>query len=174
VSPTSESLISAEMHEIVGRELDRQVSFPIAESDIRRWALATYYPELPPRRFWDREAAAASRHGGIVAPEEMNPFAWFVADPLGPPLVLGSPEDMLGVPEPDLPAKLRAGMRVTYGVPMRVGDVITSVRRLFGYDEHDGRLGPMLFTTTEEEWTNQANEVVKRYQNTFIRYRPRA
>jgi len=75
--------ISADMQKVVGSELSRMVSYPVAESDIRKWALAIYYPEEPPRRFWDEEAAAGSREGGIVAPEDFNPFAWMRAEPKG-------------------------------------------------------------------------------------------
>ena len=49
---------------------------PIRDSDIRRWALAVYWPAMPPRRFWDEEYARTTRSGGIVAPDEFNPFAW--------------------------------------------------------------------------------------------------
>ena len=69
------------MRSVVGREfgMTRQ-SVPISLSDIRKWALAIYYPEVPPRLFWDEDYAANTSHGGIVAPEEFNPFAWFTAD----------------------------------------------------------------------------------------------
>ncbi len=51
-------------------------SAPIRDSDIRRWALAVYWPAMPPRRFWDEAYARTTRWGGIVAPDEFNPFAW--------------------------------------------------------------------------------------------------
>jgi hypothetical protein len=53
---------------------------------------------------------------------------------------------------------------------MRPGDVITSESRLAEYSEREGRLGLMLFTTTEDTWTNQNDEVVKRTRTTLIRY----
>jgi len=51
-----------------------------------------------------------------------------------------------------------------------VDDVITSVQRLAGYSERDGRLGRMLFTDLESTWTNQRDEFVKRATLTLIRY----
>ena len=36
--------------------------------------------EMPPPLFWDEEYARTTRHGGVVAPGEFNPFAWFTAD----------------------------------------------------------------------------------------------
>jgi hypothetical protein len=48
--------------------------------------------------------------------------------------------------------------------------VITSVRRLAGYSEREGRLGLMLFTVSEDVWTNQNDELVKSTKSTLIRY----
>jgi hypothetical protein len=65
---------------------------------------------------------------------------------------------------------INGGTEVDYGVRMRPGDVITSVSRLAGYTEREGRLGLMLFTTTEDTWTNQRDETVKTSRSTLIRY----
>jgi hypothetical protein len=157
------------MRQCVGRELDRRVSYPIESSDIRRWAVAVYYPEFPPRRFWAAPESLPDA-SGLAAPEDFNPFAWLVADPPGPPPTLRDPEEVLGIPGPEVTVRLRGGMAVEYGAPMRAGDVITSVRRLAGYDEREGRRGPMLLTTVADTWTNQRGEVVKNLQFTFIRF----
>jgi len=168
--------ITPQMRDVVGLELRRSTSFPITDSDIRRWALAVYYPEPAPRLFWDADYAAATSHGGIVAPEEFNPFAWMtVPDPDTPPrerVAIGfvSPEETLGLERPDTQSLINGGTEVDYGVRMRPGDVITSVGRLAGYSEREGRLGLMLFTTTEDTWTNQRGETVKTSRSTLIRY----
>ena len=171
---TATTYVSEAMRSVVGRELGRQVSFPIAESDIRRWAVAVYYPAEPPRLFWDADYARRSPYGGIVAPEEFNPFAWMLADPPG---VARSPdydpnvlERTLGVAPPETHFQLNGGLDVVYGVRMRPGDVITSVTTLHAYAEREGRLGRMLFTTLESTWTNQADERVRRTRGTVIRY----
>jgi hypothetical protein len=171
----SESNISAAMRDAVGRQLTRRVSFPVSESDIRRWAIAVYYPGEPPREFWDAAYAKSTRHGGIAAPDDFNPFAWMAAEKEDPPVELGQndpdrTELMLGIPGPGLKYQLNGGMEVDYGVRMRPGDVITSVNRLSGYTEREGRLGLMLFTVSEDSWTNQDGEVVKRTRMTLIRY----
>lgn len=170
LATSAPTLISGAMRAAVGSELDRRVSFPITRSDIRRWALAVYHPEPSPARFWDERAAAASPFGGIVAPEDFNPFAWMVADPPGPPRVLRDPEEILGIDAPMLTHRLRGGMEARYSVLMRPDDVITSVRSLGAYSEREGRLGPMLFTSVLDRWTNQHGEVVKEFEFTFIRY----
>ncbi|HZU76165.1 MAG TPA: MaoC family dehydratase N-terminal domain-containing protein, partial [Dehalococcoidia bacterium] len=46
---------------------------PVSLSDIRKWAIAVYWPEVPPRIFWDEEYAKTTRWGGIIAPQDFNP-----------------------------------------------------------------------------------------------------
>src|ERR1700722_13292116 len=158
----------------LGTEFDRQVSFPITDSDIRRWAVAVYFPEEPPRLFWDRAYAAGTAYGGIVAPEEFNPFAWMRADPAG--LTRGgdpdpnSTEKMLGIEPPSTRFVLNGGMEDEYGVRMRPGDVITLISKLGAYHERNGRLGLMLFTVIESTWTNQRRQPVRYRRYTRIRY----
>jgi hypothetical protein len=167
--------ISAEMRNAIGQEMGRRVSYPVSESDIRRWALAVYYPQRPPPEFIDSTVAAKTRHHGIVAPQEFNPFAWLVAEDRSPDVeVAGNDpnrtELVLGIPGPGLQFQLNGGLEVEYGVPMSPDDVITSVSRLAEYRERPGRLGLMLFTVSEDTWTNQNDEVVKRTRTTLIRY----
>ncbi len=110
-----------------------------------------------------------------MAPEEFNPFAWMVAEEeqTGQPPEPGDPnrvEHRLGIEGPGLRFELNGGVQVEYGVRMRTDDVITSVGRLGGYSERAGRLGSMLFTVTEDTWTNQRGELVKLSRSTQIRY----
>jgi N-terminal half of MaoC dehydratase len=169
------TVISPQMRKAVGSELSRMVSYPVSESDIRKWAAAVYFPEEPPARFWDEEAARHSRAGGIVAPEEFNPFGWMRAEPKGVKRETAvsdadSTERSLGIEGPHLVNQLNGGVSVHYGVPMRPGDVITSVTRLGEYSERQGSLGLMLFTPLETTWTNQRGEVVKQSRLVLIRY----
>jgi N-terminal half of MaoC dehydratase len=170
--------ITESMKAAIGRSTGSRRSFPIAESDIRRWAVAVYWPEQPPRLFWDAEYAGATRHGSIVAPEEFNPFAWMSAAREKPPAPPGAqhPNDpnrlerVLGVDGPGLTHQLNGGMEVEYGERMRPGDVITSRGHLADYYEREGRLGLMLFTITEDAWTKEDGALVKRTRSTLIRY----
>jgi hypothetical protein len=169
------SNISAAMRDAVGRTMGRQVSFPVSESDIRRWAIAVYYPQEPPRQFWDEAYAKSTPDGAIVAPEDFNPFAWMAAERDEPRTEIDQnnpdrTELLLGIPGPGLKFQLNGGMEVEYGTRMRGGDVITSVTRLADYTEREGRLGLMLFTVAEAAWTNQSGELVKRTRTTLIRY----
>ena len=170
--------ISPEMAALEGAELASMTSLPIDASDIRRWAIAVYFPAPPPRHYWDDEDAATTRFGGLVAPEEFNPFAWITS--YGVPerretfdvgRAPASLEDSLGVEAPGTRFILNGGLEVSYsGVRMRPGDVITSVSRHGGYSERTGRLGLMLFTYTDIEWTNQRGEWIKTTRSTGIRY----
>ena len=168
------TLISDAMRAVVGTEMGRLVSFPISESDIRKWALAVYYPEPPPRLFWDAEYAATTGHGGIVAPEDFNPFAWLTPRgprPAGEDMAsTASQEALLGIEPPPVRFGLNGGTESEFGVRMRPADAITSVTRLHSYTEREGRLGVMLFTITESTWTNQSDEFVKVVRQTSIRY----
>ncbi|MGD9798499.1 MAG: MaoC family dehydratase N-terminal domain-containing protein [Acidimicrobiia bacterium] len=175
--------ISDEMRALVGRETGRQTAPPIDRSDIRRWAMAVYHPETPPRLFWDEAYAATTVHGGIVAPEEFNPFAWLIADPEAdggasrrgsepsPEGYVGGPESPFGVAPPPVRFQLNGGIEVEYsGVRMRPGDVITSTGSIADFHEREGRLGLMLFSVTESHWHNQRGELVKISRGTLIRY----
>lgn len=160
--------ITDSMRSVIGKEFASSTSFPIAESDIRRWAMAVHYPEAPPARYWD-----ASNGRTLTAPSDFNPFAWMTAD--GPEAQPG-PYDpdknfkKLGVEGPGLVRQVNGGLEVSYGVPMRAGDVITSSSNISALTEREGRLGLMLFTTTENVWTNQNGDEVRRQKMTIIRY----
>ena len=139
------------------------VSPPVSESDIRKWGIAVYWPETPPRVYWDTDYAKTTRYGGIIAPPDFNPFAWPIVEE-----------------RPERPAKkARTGPRLrgmnggqveTYGVPMRPGDVVTARNRLRDWDERDTRLGLTLFSYSELEWRNQRDELVKLRVSTAILY----
>lgn len=165
------SLITAQMQAALGTRLGHQVSYPVSASDIRRWATAIYWPEPPPEKYLSAEEA------WLTAPEDMNPFAWAVLSSDTPPHPSDVPghdpdrtEKSIGIEGPGLTKQLNGGLKIEYGVPMRVGDTISSERILAGYTEREGRLGRMLFTTMTDTWTNQENQTVKRTELTLIRY----
>jgi hypothetical protein len=143
-----------------------RVSPPVSESDIRRWAIAVYWPKPPPPVFWDAEYARSTRWGGIIAPPDFNPFAW--------PVTVERPARAEAANDRPRSGRGRRGMNggqvETYGVPMRPGDVITARNRLRDWEERETRLGLTLFSFSETEWRNQAGELVKRRVATAIRY----
>ena len=129
---------------------------PITETDIRRWVIATFYPEKPPRIYWDPEYAATTRWGGIVAPPDFNPFAWsFERGPFSTLSMRGQRPDGSRL------SGMNGGQTDTYGVPMRAGDVISERSRLLDWQEREGRLGHTLYVKSEIEWRNQNDEDVR-------------
>ncbi|GAA3947216.1 hypothetical protein GCM10022383_26300 [Microbacterium soli] len=163
--------ISEAMRNAVGTEISRRVSYPVSDSDIRRWALATYWPDSPPARFLSTDTDT------IVAPEDFNPFAWAVVESHRHPDAVDadqndpdSTEKQIGIAGPGLKFMLNGGMVANYTGAIRPGDTITSVSRLGGYTERTSRLGQMLITVLSDEWTNQRGDVVKRVETTLLRY----
>ncbi len=157
-----ETLVTPDMEEKKGVWENERTSFPVSESDIRKWALASYWPEKPPQIFWDEEYAKGTKWGGIVAPNDFNPFAWPIERP--PRQESNGPRSGAGQ------RGMNGGQVETFGVPMRPGDVITSRTRLKEWNERETRLGLTLFTETEMEWRNQRGELVKTRISTGIRY----
>lgn len=160
-----ETLVTPDMEERKGVWGGERVSYPISESDIRKWAISVYWGETPPRIFWDAEYAATTKYGGIVAPEDFNPFAWPV--PMGEVRSAGA---QMGQKPKKGENILNGGQADTYGVRMRPGDVITSRTRLSHWEERQGRNGLTLYQYTETQWTNQNGEIVKTRISTGIRY----
>jgi acyl dehydratase len=106
---------------------------------------------------WNDEAAARQTcYGGLIAP----------------PTFLRSMRDV----RPDLPFELPfnrsldGGSDWQYFQPVRSGDRITAMARITDLRERPGRLGLMIFITSEITYRNQFDEVVATQTNTTIRY----
>ena len=121
-----------------GRERDLAAD---RESDIRKWAIAVYWPKPPPPIFWDAEYAAAPA-GAASSPRPTSTPS--------PGRDRRAPRPVRSDPNTPRAGKGRRGMNGgqvdTYGVPMRPGDVITARNRLRDWDERETRLGLTLFT----------------------------
>lgn len=113
-------------------------------------------------------------HGGIVAPEEFNPFAWATQMPsMTDPKVAQTAfsESELGVEPPEYSAILLTEIRESYGkTRIRPGDVIRSTVRISGYFEREGRMGHMLYATLANEWRNQNEQWIRTTESVFVRY----
>jgi hypothetical protein len=162
----AETLVTSSMRERQGVWAAESRSYPVSESDIRRWAIAVYWPDTPPKLFWDAEYAATTRWGGIVAPQEFNPFAW----PPERPGRRGSAGPVPGQKPKKGENILNGGQTDTFFAPMRPGDVITTRSRLSHWEEKEGRHGLTIFEYTETEWHNQNDELVKRRISIGVRY----
>ena len=160
----SETLVTQDLIERKGKFSEPKVAPPIALSDIRKWAIAVYWPDEPPPMYWDEDYAKTTRHGSIIAPLDFNPFGWPVhREPV--PAARAS-ADAAGVGT----RGMNGGQTEEYFEPMKVGDVISTTTGLTEWAERTTRLGPTLFTTTETRWTNQNGEFVKVRKSIGIRY----
>ena len=170
----NKTLISKEMNEIIGKVMRTSISFPITSSDIRKWAIAVYYPKTPPRIYWDEEYASKTIFGGIVAPEEFNPFAWATQTPsLEDPKIFQTAfsESELGVSPPKYSAFILTEIKTSYGNKrMFPGDVIKSEHKISDPFERKGAKGDMLYTTVTNILKNQNDEFIKNIDSVFVRY----
>lgn len=157
-----ETLITKALRDSLNVWSEPQVSHPVDCSDLRKWAIAVYWPEVPPRLFWDEDYAKTTRWGGIIAPREFNPFAW----PAIRPADRATKPAKRAVGE----RSLNGGQKETYGVPIRPGDVITSKTALVKMEERVGKLGLTLYKYTENRWINQRGEFVRSRVSTSVVY----
>ncbi|MGY1772472.1 FAS1-like dehydratase domain-containing protein [Blastococcus sp. SYSU D00813] len=170
-------LVRPDMAAIVGRPFGVMESYPVTASDIRRWAIAVHHPEPPPAHYLD---PAAEAEGRLVAPLDINVFAWAVSHREPNPrqidvdpgyTAVGAMEHNLGVQPPELFRALNGGLSVDYtGVRIRPGDVVRSQTLIERYEEKESRLGAMLVTHNATTWTNQAGEEIKTARMALIRY----
>ena len=168
VGQQKEMDIGDELRAFIGRELSRRTSPPAETSDIRKWAIAGYWPETPPRLFWDEEYAKKSRFGGIVAPEDFNPFAWSIEPPQTSmtDADLREPTERIGLGW----NVLNGGGGNDYHARIKPGDVITSVTHLDDIYIRQGKQWPMIFFIRKSTWKNQNDELVRVNTGIGIRY----
>ena len=158
------TLITQDMVDRKNKFSDPRVAPSLALADIRKWAIAVYWPENPPPLYWNEDYAKTTRYRGIVAPLDFNPFAWPVdREPAAPgrATAQGAGVGTRG---------MNGGQTEEYFAPMRPGDIISSTSGLVDWNERETRLGLTLFTVNETRWTNQHGELVKVKRSTGIRY----
>jgi acyl dehydratase len=147
----------------IGRTLPPVAAPPVGANDIARWAIATWWPDPPPARYLDAAVAAEGPWGGIVAPRDLDPFAWMADRPWSGDWLWG-----MGA-EPGRRV-LNGGQRNVYGAPVRPGDVISATRRFVDVVERETKRGPMVFFTSEFRWENQDGAMVRVGEQTTIYY----
>ncbi|MFQ5933522.1 MAG: MaoC family dehydratase N-terminal domain-containing protein [Dehalococcoidia bacterium] len=145
------SLITDEMKKLVGVESE-PITYEIEAGHIRQFADAIGDPNP---LYTDEAEARKTPYGGIIAPPTF--LRYCEANPL---------------PEVKYPVSrgLDAGSDWEYYQPVYPGDRITAVRKITDFTQKEGRLGPMLFETTEVAYTNQFDEVMAKQIERGISY----
>ncbi|MFQ5925525.1 MAG: MaoC family dehydratase N-terminal domain-containing protein [Dehalococcoidia bacterium] len=147
------SLITDEMKEQLGVEGTVTI-LEVEKGHVRMMAEALD----DPNPLWqDEEYAKKTKYGGIIAPPA---FLCSARAGTGRGVQMKTP--FLRV--------LAGGDELEYYLPVRPGDVITSVSKIAAYNEREGKRGKMLFTIIETTYKNQRGEVVASGRSTHISY----
>ena len=131
---------------------------PCSATDIRRWVMAMDFPNPI---HWDQEFAAASKFGGIVAPQSFA-VAIDYGHGVQPACVGYIPGSVL----------IFGGEEWWhYGPRLRPGDRLTQKRRFHDYKVADTKFaGPTLFSRGDTVHLNQHGDPVCQERATSIRY----
>jgi len=126
--------------------------------EIERWAIRRFADAIEDDNpvFNDEKEARKTRHGGMIAPP-----TFYRA------LMAPVPEVKLAMPAY---RGLDGGSDWEYFHPIRPGDRITVQSKIADLRESEGRLGPMVFISTETTYTNQFGDVCAIQRSTGIRY----
>lgn len=134
---------------IIGEEFDVWVAEPVRREDLIEFALAI--GETNPRYFGDDPVASPTFIVRFRGKRFFHPKL---------------PRDMVA-------SGVDAGKDITFGAPIRSGDVITSRMALHDIYEKTGRTGTMVFLVGRQTLMNQRGEMVAVIDNRFM-LRPRA
>jgi hypothetical protein len=153
------SVITDQMRAEIGKESE-PVTFEIDKTACRMFARAVGYTDPV---YFDEDAARAAGHRGIPAP------VGFLGHPVYDP---NKPQRIGGYFRGDSRFKriLNGGTDVEYRDEVCAGDVLTATAKLVDLSEREGRLGPMLITTTETTYRNQDGKVVAIMRGAGIQY----
>ncbi|PEQ11084.1 hypothetical protein B2G71_18775 [Novosphingobium sp. PC22D] len=158
----TQTLDTSDIDQYLGKVMDfSPLREPIATNDIRRWAHAMHYANL---LHFDPAYAAASRFGGIVAPQSF-PIATDDGHGAAPACVGCIPNSHL----------LFAGDEYWhFGPRIRPGDMIRNERIPFDYTVKETGFGPTAFQRGDNNYYNQNGDLIARQRSTSLRYNAQA
>jgi uncharacterized protein len=152
---------------------------PVNQPMIRHWAAA--FEDANPV-YVDPDAAAASRHGQIVAPPLMLQ-TWTMATPKitgigergGNPVDSDEPSALAVLDDAGFTATLASNSEFEIERYLHLGEVVTAETVIESIsDEKQTRLGTGHFVTWITTWTDEAGEVVGRQLFRILKFRPAA
>ncbi len=155
----AESVITDALRALIGVDTDERVA-EVTTTGCRLFARAVGHTDLV---YYDEGAARARGYRSVIAPPGY----------LGTPIYAPGAADTPAVPGPPnspYPRILNGGTTYEYFDTLVAGDVVTSRRRITGFQEREGSIGPMLLTTSETTFTRQDGTVVAKMYATAINY----
>jgi acyl dehydratase len=152
--------------EIAKRPEQVQALGEITALMFQRYAIAV--GDLNPIYF-DDAAARAAGHPGIVAPPNFltSVLGWQPGPPEGELLPDGTEEKLLA-PEIRGLRLMGGGHELTFGQPVRPGDVVTARRKLVDLYQREAKFGQLTFAISDIVYTNQRGEHLVTCRETVI------
>ena len=168
MTQASQSVITDEMRAAIGVETP-PMTLEVEKTNCRMFARAVGHVDPI---FYDEAAAKARGYRSIVAPPG------FLGTPTFRPGASSGAGEAPGAGRFNVPYKrvLNGGTEYEYfpdgpdGDVICAGDTITARSKISGFEETEGRLGPMLITKRETTYTNQNGKIVARLYGTMIQY----
>lgn len=157
-----ESQITDEMRALIGQASAPEV-YEVDKTGVRLFARAVGYTD---RVFYDEEYAKSEGYRSLPAPPGFLGTAIF--DPATSHPTFGRRRSE-GLKTP-LKRLLNGGNEFEYRETICAGDVLTMTEQITDIKERTGGMGPMLITTREQTYTNQAGRVVAIARGTIINY----
>lgn len=152
--------------EIAERPEQMRVLGEVTALMFQRYAIAV--GDLNPVYF-DDDAARAAGYPGIIAPPNFltSVLGWEAGPPEAELLEDGTEAKIL-VPEIRGLRLMGGGHELTYGQPVRPGDIVTARRKLVDLYERAAKFGQLVFALSDIRYTNQRGEHLVTCRETII------
>lgn len=119
--------------------------------------------------YFDDAAARAAGHPGIVAPPNfLTSILGWQPGPAEPDLLEDGTEAGILAPEIRGLRLMGGGHELTFGRPVRPGDVVTARRKLTELYEREAKFGVLIFAISEIAYTDQRGEHLVTCRETII------
>jgi len=148
------------------REESVQLLGEITALAFQRYAIAV--GDLNPIYFDDSAARDAGYPGIVAPPNYLTSILGWEAGPPEQELQIDGTEAKNLVPAIRGMRLMGGGHDLTFGVPVRPGDVITARRRLVDLYQRDSKMGALTFAISEIVYTNDRGEHVVTCRETVI------
>lgn len=156
------SHITDEMRAMIGKESEPEV-YEVDKTGVRMFARAIGYSD---RVFYDEEYAKSQGYRNLPAPPGFLGTAVYDPETSNPTFSRRRSE---GLKTP-LKRLLNGGNEFEYHEVICAGDVLTMTEQITDIKERAGGMGPMLITTREQIYRNEAGRVVAIARGTSINY----